>query len=212
MELEKNKKTRKLLQNLLKLEDRVMGMPFPKMKRMKQISSYHCGPAVVSELFSFIGKNISQRAVVKALRAEKKIVKLGLNMHDLARSAKILGRKEYVFWKKQKATIANLSAAINKYKYPVGVEWQGVFYEDSDEDNGHYAVVTKIDKDTDYLRIYDSYHEFSGVDRRFKIKEFEKRWWDVNKIHGRNLKDENMMFVITPKNEKWPKKIGMVKG
>lgn len=211
MELEKNKKTRKLLQNLLKLEDKVVGIPFPKMKRMKQITSYHCGPAVISELFSFVGKNISQRSLVKAIRAEKKIKKFGLNIHDLAKAANILGGKEFVFWKKHKATIANLSTVVHKYKYPVGVEWQGVFYENSDEDNGHYAVVTKIDKKTDYLRIYDSYPEFSGVDRRFKIKEFKKRWWDVNKIHGRNLVDKNMMFIITPKNETWPKKIGMVR-
>lgn len=211
MELEKNRKTRKLLQNLLKLEDRVVGMPFPKMKRMKQISNYHCGPAVISELFSFVGKTVSQKAVVKVLRAEIKIKKFGLNMHDLARAAKIIGKKEYIFWRKQKATIANISTVINKYKYPVGVEWQGVFYENSDEDNGHYAVVTKIAEGKDYLRIYDSYPEFSGVDRRFKIKEFKKRWWDVNKIHGRNLIDKNMMFVITLKDEKWPSKIGMVR-
>lgn len=211
MELEKNQKTRKLLQNLLKLEDKVVGMPFPKMKRMKQISSYHCGPAVISELFSFVGKNVSQKAIVKVIRAEIKIKKFGLNMHDLARAAKMIGKKEYVFWRKQKATITNISTVINKHKYPVGVEWQGVFYENSDEDNGHYAVVTKIDGEKDYLRIYDSYPEFSGVDRRFKIKEFKKRWWDVNRIHGRNLIDKNMMFVITPKGEKWPSKIGMVR-
>lgn len=132
-------------------------------------------------------------------------------MHDLARAAKMIGKKEYVFWRKQKATITNISTVINKHKYPVGVEWQGVFYENSDEDNGHYAVVTKIDGEKDYLRIYDSYPEFSGVDRRFKIKEFKKRWWDVNRIHGRNLIDKNMMFVITPKGEKWPSKIGMVR-
>lgn len=212
MELEKNKKTRKLLQNLLKLEDKVVGVPFPKMKRMKQVSSYHCGPAVISELFSFVGKNVSQRALVKAIRAEKKIKKFGLNIHDLAKASNILGKKDYIFWKKHRATIANLSIAIHKYKYPVGIEWQGVFYENADEDNGHYAVVTKIDKKADYLRIYDSYSEFSGVDRRFKIKEFEKRWWDVNKIKGRNLIDKKMMFLITPKDETWPRKIGMVKG
>lgn len=211
MELEKNKKTRKLLQNLLKIEDKVTGVPFSKMKRVKQITNYHCGPAVLSELFSFVGKNVSQKAIVKALRAERKIKKLGLNIYDLSKAAKILGNGEYIFWRKHKATIANVSTMVNKYKYPVGVEWQGVFYEDADEDNGHYAVVTKIDKEKDYMRIYDSYPEFSGVDRRFKIKEFEKRWWDINRINGRNVTDKKTIFIITPKNERWPYKLGMVR-
>lgn len=211
MELEKNPRTRKLLQNLLKLEDKVAGIPFPKMKRTRQITSYYCGPAVLSELFSFIGIDVSQRKIVKSTRAEKRIKKFGLNIDDMAKAVNSIGKKNYIFWKKQKATIGDIATIINKYKYPVGVEWQGVFYENSDEDDGHYAVVTKIDKKADYLRICDSYQSFSGVDRRFKIKEFEKRWWDVNTIKGKNITDKKMMFVVTPKDEKWPKEVGMKK-
>jgi hypothetical protein len=209
MELERNKRTRKILQNLLILEDRVMGVPFPKMRRVKQISAYHCGPAVVSELLSFLGKNVSQTSVVKSLRAKNKIKKLGLNVNDLARAANTLGHHEVVFWKKRGSTVNDLSLAVNKYKYPVGVEWQGVFYENEDGDNGHYSVITKIDKKADYLRICDSYAAFSGVDRRFRIKRFTKRWWDINKVRGRNIVDRKVIFVITPKNETWPRRLGM---
>lgn len=212
MELEKNKKTRRLLQGILKLEDKVMGKPFPQMKRVKQISSYHCGPAVLSELFSFLGKNFSQLSIVRSIRAKKKIKRFGLNINDLMRATNIVGKRKFTFWSRRNATSRELSLIVNKYKYPVGVEWQGVFYEDEDEDNGHYAVITKIDKDADYLRICDSYSNFFGVDRRFKIKDFEKRWWDVNTIKGRNLVDKKVMFVITPENENWPKKLGMVRG
>jgi hypothetical protein len=55
------------------------------------------------------------------------------------------------------------------------------------------------------------------VDRKFKIRDFEKRWWDENeiKVSGtskrRLIKDKRIMFVITPKGESWPKKLGMVK-
>ena len=211
MELEKNIKTRKLLQRLLKLEDKVVGKPFPGMKRVRQISSYHCGPAVVLELLSFLGKNVSQIAIVRSLRAKNKIKRLGLNIYDLARATNILGKNEVVFWRKHRSTINDISLAINKYSYPVGVEWQGVFYEDEDEDNGHYAVITKVDKKANYLRLCDSYSDFAGVDRRFRIKDFEKRWWDMNKIKGKNIVDKKMMFVITPKGETWPRKLGMVK-
>lgn len=211
MELEKNTKTRKLLQRLLRLEDKVTGKPFPGMKRVKQISSSHCGPAVISELFSFLGKSVSQAAIVKTLRATNRIKRIGLNIKDLARATATLGKKEYIFWRKSKATIHDLTLAINKYKYPVGVEWQGIFYEYEDEDNGHYGIITKIDKKSDYLRLSDSFGGFSGVDRRFRIKDFVKRWWDVNTIKGRNIVDKKMMFVITPKGDSWPKKLGMRK-
>lgn len=211
MELEKNKKTRKLLRTLLELEDRVVGKPFPEMKRVRQISSYHCGPAVLSELFSYVGRNVSQVAVVRSLRAQKKIKKFGLNIDDLAKATNLLGKKEILFWKKRNSTISDVFNVINKYKHPVGVEWQGVFYEDEDEDNGHYGVITKVDKVNNYLRICDSYSSFAGVDRRFKIKVFEKRWWDVNKIKGKNITDKKMMFIITKKGETWPKKLGMRK-
>jgi hypothetical protein len=211
MELEKNKKTRKLLRALLNLEDRVVGKPFPGMKRVRQISSYHCGPAVVVELFSFLGKNVSQIAVVRSIKAKNKIKRLGLNIHDLAKATGLVGKKEVVFWKKRQSTMSDISRIVNKHHYPVGVEWQGVFYENEDEDNGHYAVVTKVDKKSNYLRICDSYADFAGVDRRFQIKDFEKRWWDVNKIKGKNIVDKKMMFVITEKSETWPRKLGMKK-
>lgn len=209
MELEKNKKTRKLLRTLLELEDKVVGKPFPEMRRVRQISSYHCGPAVLSELFSYVGKNVSQVAVVRSLRAQKKIKRFGLNIDDLARATNLLGKKEVLFWRKRNSTMSDVSSIIDKYNHPVGVEWQGMFYEDEDEDNGHYGVITKVDKANNYLRICDSYSGFAGVDRRFKLKVFEKRWWDVNKIKGKNITDKKMMFVITKKGETWPKKLGM---
>jgi len=217
MELEKNPITRRLFRRLLKLNDKVGGLAFPKMKRVKQITTDHCGPAVIEELFSFLGIRVSQTAAVKTIRAQEKIKKVGLNVDDLARATKFLSKGTLTFWRKSNAKITDINKAINKYKYPVGVEWQGVFHEFSDEDNGHYAVVTKIDTEKDYMRIADSFHAFAGVDRRFEISLFVKRWWDVNQVkvvghtRPRNLKDTKMMFVITPKGETWPKKLGMAK-
>lgn len=209
--LEKNEKTRKVYQRLLRLQDRFFGKPFPRMKRVKQITNNHCGPAVIQELFSFLGKSVSQTSVVRSIKGETKIKKYGLNILDLAKATRILGKHEFVFWRKHKATIGDILKILNKYHYPVGVEWQGVFYEDEDEDNGHYAVVTSIDKSTGYLRLHDTYMDFAGIDRRFSIKLFLKRWWDINHVKGRNIYDKRTMFVITPKQESWPKEIGMIK-
>jgi hypothetical protein len=73
-------------------------------------------------------------------------------------------------------------------------------------------VVTRVNKEAGYLRLADPFVKFAGVDRKFTLKNFEKRWWDVNMIGGRSVTDKRMMFVITPKSETWPKKLGMVKG
>lgn len=213
MELEKNPKTRKLYKRLLELEDKLGKRPFPGMRRVRQITLSHCGPAVLEALFSFVGMKVTQRKMTNSLRATNKIKKYGLGIADMAKVAGIYGKKEGItFWRKSGASIANLDTVINKYNWPVGVEWQGVFYEFEDEDNGHYGVVTSIDKQAGLIRISDPFPEFSGVDRKFKINFFAKRWWDINFVRGREIKDKRVMFVITPKGESWPKKLGMKKG
>lgn len=217
MVLEKNLRIRPIVRKLLKLEDKIFGLPFPKMLRLKQIDVYSCGPAVIASLFSIFGVKIGQKKIIFSLRAEKKIKQYGLNMKEMAKAAKIVGKGAFNFWIKRNSKISDLDLAINKYKYPVGVEWQGVFYENEDEDNGHNSVITKVDKKTGTLRVYDPYYIFAGVDRKFNIKEFVKRWWDENeiKVSGsskrRLVRDIRIMFVITPKGETWPKKLGMTK-
>ena len=212
MDLEKNPKTRHLVRKLLSLSDKFSGLAFPKMERVRQASSSHCGPAVLVTLFSNFDIKVSQRSIVASLRAQNKIKKFGFNMVDMGKATKIIAKGKFSFWKKTNAKVSDLDAAVNKHKSPVGVEWQGVFYEDEDEDNGHFSVITKIDKKSGYLRIADPYYKFAGVDRKFKTREFEKRWWDENVIKGRNLHDKRVMFVIVPKGETWPKKLGMKKG
>ena len=201
MVLEKNPKTRPLVKRLLELEDRISGLPFPKMKRVKQIDSNSCGPAVIATLYSCFGIKVSQNGIISSLRVKNKIKKFGLSVKDLTRASRIVGKGAFTFWKKSNAKVGDLVAIINKYKHPVAVEWQGVFYENEDGDNGHYSVVTKIDKRTDTLRISDPYSEFAGVDRKFEIRTFKERWWDENVVKGKTIVDRRVMFLITPKSE-----------
>lgn len=211
MVLEKNPKTRPIVRRLLQLEDKVSGLPFPKMSRLKQIDVYSCGPAVIAMLYSFFGIKVSQKGLISSLRVKNKIKKFGLSVKDMARASKIIGKSAYAFWKKSDAKVGDLATIVNKYKHPVAIEWQGVFYENEDEDNGHYCIITKIDKKTGTLRLADPYSNFAGVDRKFEIKTFNGRWWDENIIHGRRIIDKKVMFVITPKGTSWPKKLGMKK-
>lgn len=221
MVLEKNPRTRPLLMKLLQAEDSIHGKPFPSMKRVEQASIYSCGPATLEMLFSYVGLKVSQIGLIRSIRAGNKIKQYGIDVKDMAKAANIKAKKKYTFWKKELSTIADLDKIVNKYHYPVGVEWQGVFYENEDEDSGHYGVITKVDKKAGILRIADpyfnGYFHFHGTDRKFKIDEFKKKWWDVNdvKISGsiktKQVKDIRMMFLITLKEETWPRKLGMVK-
>lgn len=220
MVLEKNPKTRPILKKMLQAEDNLRGKPFPSMARTRQISVYACGPATLEMLFSFVGVKVSQTSIIRSIRAANKIKKYGINVNDMAKAANIKAKKKYAFWRKQSATIGDLDKVVNKYHYPVGVEWQGVFYENEDEDSGHYGVITKVDKKSGYLRIADpyfnGYFHFHGTDRKLNISEFKKKWWDVNEVgiaggRTRQIKDLRMMFLITLKGESWPKKLGMKK-
>lgn len=197
----------------LRVKDKIFGSPFPNMARVKQISLSHCGPAVLSSLFSFVGIKVSQRKITNSLRAQNKIKKFGLGIKDLSRAGKIYGQKgEFIFYKKSKGKISDLDLIVNKYKFPVGVEWQGVFHEDEDEDNGHFSIITQVNKKKGYLRLADPFYKFAGVDRIFKIKDFWDRWWDTNIIKKREVYDDRAFFVIVPKGIDFPKKLGMIKG
>ncbi len=221
MVLEKNPKTRHLVKKLLEAEDHIKGKPFPSMLRVRQVTKSTCGPATLEMLFSFVGGKVSQKNLIKLGGLARKIDLYGLNINDMAKAANAFGKKKYTFWRKQSSTLSDLDKVVNKFHFPVGVEWQGVFYENEDEDSGHYGVVTKVDKKTDSMRIADpffnGYFNFKGTDRKFKLTEFKKRWWDVNEIKvagskkTRTIKDVRVMFIITPKGDVWPEKLGMVK-
>ena len=202
---------------VLRLEMRMKGVAFPSLKRVKQITPYHCGPATLVSLFSFLGVRTSQARIVRSLRAENKIKDTGLVIKDLARAARIVGKGKFTFWKKEGAGIGDLDKIINKYKFPVGVEWQGVFYEDEEGDNGHYCVITEVNKAKGYLKLADPYKRFAELDRKFKITDFEKRWWDSNEVNipyskiKKLVYDRKLMFLITSKKETFPRYLGMIR-
>lgn len=118
---------------------------------------------------------------------------------------------------KENASLSDLQHIVKEYGFPIGVEWQGVFYEDSDEDDGHYSVVTYVDTVNNIIMLSDPYRRFAGSDRTFHIMEFDHRWWDENEITdqetGRKytVREEHMMFVVTPKEAIFPEQMGMVR-
>lgn len=219
MELEKNPKIRNLAKKLLSLEDRLFGKPFPSMERVEEMGNYACGPATLQMLLSFVGVTTSQSTLIRSIRVQKKIKQYGLNVNEMAKAAKIAGKGGLSFWAKQHATALDIEKVLFRHRFPVGVEWQGEFYENEDEDKGHYSVITKIDRKKGYLRMSDpyfnSFYRYKNLDRKFPLAKFVKMWWDTNEIRigksvkTRTVKDTRILFVIVPKTESWPKKLGM---
>lgn len=166
-----------------------------------------------------------QDTIVNSVGTEAKLKNYGITIDELGLAVKKLF-PDYQLWFKHFSTLGDLSQLVNEYKWPVGVEWQGVFdYEEeeedtegeSDSDPGHYSIVTKIDTKKNILMILDPDRHYVKKDRRFTILEFERRWWDINEVMDPKTRkqeqhdDYHSMFIVTPNTDFWPEKLLMRK-
>lgn len=204
------------MRKTLKIKKRKINIGFLKLPRVCQRTSSHCGPAVLEMLAAFLKKHIDQDEFIHGAGIKKIFRHRGMNISEMGRSVKKLMPK-YVFWYKHSATIDDLRKLVNRYKVPVGVEWQGVFGEYGDDDNGHYSVLTYIDPKQKILMLADPYFTFAGRDRTFRIPEFQKRWWDENEVQSpetkkhKFVKDHHTIFVIAKPSRHFPHYVGMRK-
>ncbi len=193
-----------------------------------QISESHCGPAVIQMLLSNLGIELTQEAIAEAGGATQLIELNGMRVDQLALSVGKLA-PQAKFWYKDHSRMRDLIQLVNKYRYPVGVEWQGVFddadekdstggkngSETQDNDYGHYSVVTHADRRKKELIIVDPYKDYISQDRIFSFDEFKERWWDFNEItdpatgKSRLVEDYHMMFIVTPENVEFPRELEM---
>jgi hypothetical protein len=191
-----------------------------KLERVLQISESHCGPAVVQMLLANLGIGVSQEQVAEAGGATELIELHGMRVDQLALAVKLIS-PAVTFWFKQNSRLRELIALVTRHRYPVGVEWQGLFEDDEsseteDADYGHYSVVTHVDLKRKELIIADPYKDFVDQDRIFSLEFFARRWWDTNEITdpttGRTelVEDYHMMFIITPAEATFPAELGMI--
>jgi hypothetical protein len=187
---------------------------FPTIKRVRQRSDSHCGPAVIVMLASYAGASVKQHDVVLAAQAKETYRTRGMTVFELAKGLTVL-HPELSFWYKPESTIDDLDILINKFGYPVGVEWQGAFGQYADEDNGHYSMITAVNKQTNTIVLSDPFYYFAGVDRTFPIDEFIERWWDINEVNDKESqtpkieKDTHMIFLVTPSDYEFPSELGI---
>src|SRR4029079_8381763 len=120
---------------------------FSRLRRIEQITENHCGPAVVQMLLENIGVNASQESITEAAGATETIAEHGTRIDQLAQAVQRLAPGARL-WCKEKARLEDVIFVLDEQKYPVGVEWQGLFDEDEDEfddDYGHYSVIANVD-------------------------------------------------------------------
>lgn len=189
---------------------------FPQMRRIVQKSDSHCAPAVLSMLISFHQIDIDQEEFVKAAGVAHKIKEYGMTISEMRLAINSV-TPDFTFWYKDQATSQELDYLINNLNYPVGVEWQGIFLEYSDDDDGHYAIITAIDIPNNKITLADPFEVFAHEDRTFRLDKFLKRWWDVSEIVNpatggvTHQADDQMMFIITPNEATFPIELGMKK-
>jgi hypothetical protein len=204
-------------------------------ERFMQISESHCGPAVIQMLLTRRGVEATQQEVAEAGGASNLIEMNGMRVDQLALAVHRIAPRLF-FYFKDHASIDELVRVVNDYHYPAGVEWQGVF-EDEDEDEydeasdgqvelhengesedsdyGHYSLVTRADRRKRHLIITDPYKDYFSQARVFDYAEFDQRWYDFNEIpdpvSGEPVlvMDDHLFFVIVPRKVSFPRRLGM---
>jgi ABC-type bacteriocin/lantibiotic exporter with double-glycine peptidase domain len=63
---------------------------FPTIKRVRQQTDYHCGPAVVVMLASFLDIHIKQHDIVIAANVQKSFRKRGMTIDELGKGVTVL--------------------------------------------------------------------------------------------------------------------------
>lgn len=189
---------------------------FSRLRRIEQITENHCGPAVIQMLLENIEVNVTQEEITEAAGAIRTIETHGTRVDQLAKAVHILA-PDARLWYKEKASPEDLKYVLNECKFPVGVEWQGLFDEvdDDDEDYGHYSIIAHIDQVKDELIIVDPYKDFVDQNRIVKMSIFLKRWWDFNEVKdpqtGKKTfkKDEQLFFVVAALDVSFPAELQM---
>src|SRR5688572_10441487 len=101
------------------MEEQNFPLKFPTMKRVRQITSSHCGPAVLRMLLSQAGVTVLQKQIVEAAGIENRVKDFGTTVEEMARAVANLNVSCELWWK-MPATTHDLYLITQKHGYPVG--------------------------------------------------------------------------------------------
>lgn len=189
---------------------------FSRLRRIEQITENHCGPAVIQMLLENIGIDVTQEEITEAAGATHTIATHGTRVDQLARAVHHFA-PDARLWYKEHAGPEDLEYVLDVCKFPVAVEWQGLFGDEDgdDDDYGHYSIISHIDRGKDELIIVDPYKDFVDQSRIVSMSLFLTRWWDFNEVKdpqtGEKVfkKDEQLFFIVAPRGVTFPDELGM---
>lgn len=167
-------------------------------------------------LLENIEVSVTQEEITEAAGATRTIETHGTRVDQLAKAVHQLA-PDAKLWYREKASEDDLEYVLDVCKFPVAVEWQGLFddEDEDDEDYGHYSIISHIDKVKDEIIVVDPYKDFVDQSRIVKTSLFLTRWWDYNEVKdpqtGEKVfkKDEQLFFVVAPRNVSFPDQLGM---
>ncbi len=171
---------------------------------------------MIQMLLESIGVNATQEEIMEAAGATQTIATHGTRVDQLAKAVHQLAPIAKL-WYKERASADDLEYVLNEAKFPVAVEWQGLFadMDDDEDDYGHYSIIVHIDKLKDEVIVVDPYKDFVDQSRIVSMNLFLSRWWDFNEVKdlqtGEKIfkKDERLFFVVTPLSVAFPVELGM---
>lgn len=142
------------------------------IKSQKQKTNYTCGPASLRTIFYFYGKSISERELVK-------VGNIGIEGTDFPTMKKLARKYGFSFYSQENGHLKLIEKYLES-NIPVLVCYQD--YGVANGKNGHYAVITGINKD--WIEIADPSNYFEGDYQRFAEKKrmrkdiFLGRWFE----------------------------------
>ncbi|MBI5064796.1 C39 family peptidase [Candidatus Woesearchaeota archaeon] len=143
-----------------------------KLKPHIQELKDSCGPACLKIILDYYGIKKSEKSLIKLCKTTKE----GTSIENLVKAAKKFSLSVFI---KKNASIEDLKKHFHQ-KIPVIVDW---FLED----DGHYAIVAKIDKRNIYLQ-----DPSMGKIRKISLKKFNRIWFDF--IH--EVPTSNKDFIL----------------
>jgi ABC-type bacteriocin/lantibiotic exporter with double-glycine peptidase domain len=186
----------------------------PLIVQCVQQEEAHCGPATIEMLFSFYGVCVSQADISKAAGMADVIRHAqGMRLDELNTAIEALYPKgDYVLLAQYQSSLDDIAYIVEELRLPIGVEWQGRFArsDGTQYDQGHYSVITAIDRERGRLYIADPEdHDLLTPDGVLDLDVFEDRWWEVDIVPrpGDNstahvIEMERLVFVLVPRERK----------
>jgi hypothetical protein len=165
----------------------------------------HCGPTSVQMMLRKHKVKVNQRVIAEATLAGPTLMEHGCRIDQLARAVDTV-QPDYRLLAKYDSTIDEVRHLNDDYGLPVGVEWRGKFFHNdgSRYEDGHYSVVTHVDRPRGIVMIIDPDETSALRGGQIGIDEFEARWWDENWLGSpidpasEVVRNFHLTFVVVP--------------